>query len=264
MLVLTAALPFVPVRLKAQQAAAPQPGPSPAREGQRIFQTSCAACHGLDARGGERGPDIATRREIQQLPDEALLRIVQDGVAGTSMPSFRSLGSAEIEAVVAQLRSLQNQGAQGALPGDPERGKALFFGKPGCSACHMAKGEGGFLASDLSGDSIARSAEDIRSAITEPNRNLDPRKRPVTVITRSGKQITGVARNEDNFSLQLQGLDGTFYLFAKRELRSLAYQDRSLMPADYQTRLSGQELDDLVSYVMTVAPAVGRRPAAKE
>ena len=264
-LLLSAAETFSPARLPAQQLGTPSPaGSSNAPEAQRIFATSCAACHGLDARGGERGPDIASKKEVQQLSDDALVRVVQDGVAGTGMPSFRSLGAAQIQAVVRRLRSLQGQGSAADLPGDPEHGKALFFGKPGCSQCHMANGEGGFIGSDLSSYTSARSADDIRSAITDPDKNLDPRKRPVTVTTRNGGKLTGIARNEDNFSLQVQGLDGKFHLFAKSELRSIQYQSRSLMPADYGSRLSHQELDDLVSYVMRITPTSNKRPIAKE
>jgi cytochrome c oxidase cbb3-type subunit 3 len=224
-------------------------------EGQRIFATNCAACHGLDARGGERGADIAHRREVEQMPDEALLRIIQGGKAGTGMPAFRSLGVPQIQLVIRHLRSLQGRGAAEPLPGDPERGRGLFFGKVGCSHCHMANGEGGFIGSDLSGYTGARSADDLRTAITDPDKNLDPRKRPVTVTTVSGKTQTGMARNEDNFSLQIQAPDGTFHFYAKSELRSVEYQPRSLMPSDYGSRLSRQELDDLVSYLMSMVRA---------
>ena len=151
---------FSPAQLPGQRCGAPSPaGSGNTVEGQRIFSSSCAACHGLDARGGDRGPDIASKREVQQLPDEALLRIIQNGKAGTGMPAFGSLGVAQIQAVVRHLRSLQGRVAEVELPGDPERGRGLFFGKPGCSQCHMANGEGGFIGSDLSSYAGARSAD---------------------------------------------------------------------------------------------------------
>ena len=67
--------------------------------------------------------------------------------------------------------------------------------------------------------------------------------------------FTGIARNEDNFTLQLQTLDGTFHFFQKAELEHLEYQPSSIMPADYGTKLSGAELDDLISYLVHVARA---------
>lgn len=236
--------------LQAQQSGKATGG---AVEGKQIFATTCAACHGLDGAGGEHGPDIAHRREIQGLTDKALLQIVQGGVPGTGMPAFRSLSDAQVKAVVRYLRSLQGQGAAARVSGDPRHGHTIFFGKAGCSQCHMAGGEGGFIASDLSSYASTPSAEDIRDAITDPNRNLDPRKRPVTVTTADGQTLTGVVRNEDNFSLQLQTTDGTLHMLAKPELKSIEYQPRSLMPDDYASRLSRQELDDLVSYLVSIA-----------
>jgi len=240
----------VPLPLLAQQFGKNAGG---AGEGKQIFATTCAACHGLDGAGGENGPDISHRREVQGLSDKALLQIVRRGVPGTGMPAFGSLSDDQVKAVVGYLRSLQGQTAAADLSGDPRHGQAIFFGKAGCSQCHMAKGQGGFIASDLSSYASTPSADDIRNAITDPNRNLDPRKRPVTVTTAGGQTLTGVVRNEDNFSLQLQTMDGALHLFARQELRNIEYQPHSLMPDDYASRLSRQELDDLVSYLVSIA-----------
>ena len=227
-------------------------GSNPTLEGKRIFSARCAGCHGLDGRGAERGPDIASRAEIQRLPDKALLRIVREGVTGTGMPAFRSLGDSGIHAVVGHLRNLQGRGLAAALPGNPDNGKALFFGKSGCSQCHMANGEGGFIAADLSNYAGTRSAIEIRNAITDPNKNLDPRERTVVVTTADGLTQTGIARNEDNFTLQFQTIDGAFHFFTKAELQNVEHQSQSLMPAGYGSQLSRQELDDIVSYLMSI------------
>lgn len=233
-------------------------------EGKQIFTTTCAACHGLDGGGGERGPDISHRREVQRLSDRALLQIVREGVPGTRMPAFGSLGAASTQSVVRYLRSLQGQTAAATLSGNPDNGKVLFFGKAGCAQCHMANGQGGFMGSDLSSFGSTQSPAEIRSAITDPNRNLDPRKRTVIVTTADGQSLTGMARNEDNFSLQLQTTDGTFHLLNKSELLKIEYQPRSLMPDDYGSRLSSKELDDLVSYLVSIAGNTDKSEAEKE
>ncbi|MGZ4730807.1 MAG: c-type cytochrome [Terriglobales bacterium] len=247
--------------LQAQQSSKAAGG---AVEGKQIFITSCAACHGLDGGGGEHGPDISHRREVQRLSDKSLLQIVQGGVPGTGMPAFGSLGADQVKAVVRYLRSLQGQASAAEVSGDPKHGKAIFFGKAGCSQCHMAGGEGGFIASDLSSYARTPSANDIRNAISDPNRNVDPRKRTVVVTTADGQTLTGIARNEDNFTLQLQTSDGTLHLLAKTELRSIEYQPRSLMPEDYASRLSRQELDDLVSYLVSIARGKSKPQAEPE
>jgi len=228
-------------------------------EGTRIFASRCAGCHGLDGRGAERGPDIANRAEIQRLSDSALLRIVRNGVQGTGMPSFRTLGDPGIQAVVEHLRNLQGQGKKIKLPGNPEQGKSLFFRETGCSQCHMVRGEGGFMGSDLSNYTSTRSVDEVRTAITDPNKNLDLRKRTVVVITTDGTKLIGIARNEDNFTLQLQTADGTFHFYKKSDLRNIEHQPQSLMPRDYGSRLSPKDLDDLVSYLMRVGQTSDQR-----
>jgi putative heme-binding domain-containing protein len=221
--------------------------------GKHTFASNCAGCHGLDAKGSERGPDIATRRAIQKLPDTSLAAIIRNGKAGTGMPPFHSLGEPRIQAVLKYLRTLQGQGSASPLPGDPNAGRVLFAGTPACSNCHTTNGERGFIASDLSSYASSKTADEIRESITNPNKNLDPRKRTVVAKTSDGATLTGVARNEDNFSLQLQTLDGAFHLLNKSELQSLEHQPTSLMPADYASRLTRQQLDDLVSYLMSTA-----------
>jgi putative heme-binding domain-containing protein len=232
-----------------------QPGRSAAADGRRMFESVCATCHGLDGRGGERGPNVATRAEVQRLSDEETLRILQAGVPAAGMPAFGALGVPKLNAVMGYLRILQGGSKAASIPGNPQRGKSLFFGKAGCANCHTINGSGGFFGADLSSYGSNVSIEEIRSAITDPDKDLDPRARTVLGTTREGRQFTGIARNEDNFSLQLQSLDGTFYLFAKADLEHLEYQPKSLMPSDYGSVLSASEINDLVSYLIRTAQA---------
>jgi len=128
----------------------------------------------------------------------------------------------------------------------------------------MINGVGGFLGADLSSYASKASIEDIRSAITDPNKDLDPQARTVLVATREGRKFMGIARNEDNFSLQLQSLDGTFHLLRKSDLEHLEYQPKSLMPSDYGSVLNRAELDDLVSYLVSTARAAKQTQASGE
>jgi len=230
-----------------------QAGDSAAEDGRKTFESVCATCHGLDGRAGERGPNIATRAEVQQLSDEETLHVLQTGIPVRGMPAFGALGVPKIKAVVAYLRVLQGGGKASPIPGDAQRGKLLFFGKARCADCHMINGIGGFIGADLTSYGSKGSAEEIRTAITEPNKDMEPRERTVAVTTREGRQFAGIARNEDNFSLQLQSLDGTFHLFSKNALEHFEYLPKSLMPSDYGTVLSASELDDLVSYLVRAA-----------
>ena len=239
---------FAPVQSAAQKAAHSN---SVSTAGQQLFASNCASCHGLDGRGGERAPNIAQKTEIQRLSGAALTRIIQDGVTGTGMPAFRALTASEVKAVVLYLRTLQGVNQTVALPGDPERGKELFFAKAGCSACHMVAGSGGFIASDLSGFARTHSAAEIRSAITSRSGSID--KPSVVATTRDGRKYAGRVRNEDNFSLQLQTPDGAFQFLAKSDIEHVEIDPQASMPKNYGSTLSPKELDDIVSYLITSA-----------
>jgi len=166
------------------------------------------------------------------------------------MPAFHSLPTSQIKALVTYLRVLQGSNTMPKLPGDPERGRQLFV-KSGCPDCHMVTGSGGFLASDLSSYGRTHSEDEIRSAITRPDQGIEARS--VVVTTRDGHSYSGRIRNEDNFSLQLQSLEGTFYFLAKADVRQIEYSPQSLMPSDYGTRLSSKEVNDIIGYLIKSA-----------
>ncbi len=230
-------------------------------QGKQIFSSACAQCHGLDGRGSERAPNIADRPTIQRLSDSQIVRIIQNGVPGTGMPAFHSFDNSQIRAVVAHLRTLQGKNKTAAVPGNPEQGKTLFFGKAECSQCHMVAGDGGFIASDLSEYARIHEVEQIRSAIVDPG-NTGQQARLVRVTLHSGQIYAGRVRNEDNFSVQLQSLDGTFYFLSKSEIDKMQTDAQSLMPSDYGTRLNTHELNDVISYLIRAAG--GADPAARK
>jgi cytochrome c oxidase cbb3-type subunit 3 len=218
--------------------------------GQAIFTANCGACHGSDGRGGERAPSIASRREVLALKDDDLIRIVQNGISGVGMPAFGYLGADKVKAVVGYLRTLQGFGAAVKAPGDPRAGEGLFYGKAACATCHMVNGRGGFIASDLSGYGLGRSTDDIRAAILDPDRTLDHNAQSVTVITTSDLRLKGLVRAEDNFSVALQTEDGAFHVLPRERIVRVENSGHSLMPQDYESKLSSKEIDDLISYLL--------------
>ena len=170
------------------------------------------------------------------------------------MPAFGShLNREQLTALGGYLRNLQGAHKTVPLPGNPETGRSLFFNKSGCSECHMVAGQGGFIATDLSAYAVDRSTEQIREAILNPNNNFDPRHALTAVVTNDGHQYSGIIRNEDSFSLQLQSRDGAFHLFEKSTLAAVQREQRSFMPANYGSTLSPSDVNDLISYLLWVA-----------
>src|ERR1700736_5009489 len=130
--------------------------------GQKLFQKSCSACHGENAKGG-RGPDLTTGQWRWGGSNAAILRNILSGIPGTQMPAFPMAGS-DGEAIVAYLRSLHINAPEEKLRGDPAAGRSLFFGSAKCSQCHMFDGRGGRLGPDLSSIRNERKASELQEA----------------------------------------------------------------------------------------------------
>jgi putative heme-binding domain-containing protein len=228
------------------------------QEGRSQFRFNCAMCHGVEAQGTQKAPSLTTGRWAHGGSDGELFRTIQHGIPGTLMPAQESiLTEAETWQVISYLRSLQNPLP---LAGDAARGKEIFIGDGSCLSCHMVNGHGGRLGPDLSrvgaqrsaaylAESIRRPSAHLAEGITEPNKDLAQKYQTVTVITREGKKILGVALNEDSFSLQMMGMDQQLHLFKKSEVREIVHGTKSLMPAYPPQALSDKDLQDLVAYL---------------
>ena len=220
--------------------------------GQRAFDTTCASCHGLNGRGGEHAPNITTQPGIVKLSDNELLKILQDGKPEAGMPPFAGLGEKRLAEILRYLRVLQGKQDTPITSADAANGKNLFDGKGGCAKCHMILGAGGFLGPDLSSYGATHSAKEIRNAILSADARPGARRGIAHATTTDGRRISGLVRNEDNFSVQLQAPDGTFHMLEKSGLSQLTLDSAPLMPGDYGTKLNSSELDQLVAYLLSV------------
>ena len=236
------------------------PSPQPNLRGKSVFDLRCATCHGLDGRGGEHAPDIIRQASVRTLSDQALLDLIHDGIPQAGMPGFPDMGREDDRALVAYLRFLQGKSAANSAAGDPVRGREVFFGKASCAACHS---RGQSVAEDLSGFARDHEVGEIRETILRPTAD---RPEAATAVARDGRKFSGMIRNEDNASLQLQDGDGRFYLLMKSSLVSVQRKFGEPMPANYGQRLNATELDDLVSYILREAHAsdVPSSPSEKD
>ena len=183
------------------------------------------------------------------------------------MPAFAALSAAKLESLLAYLRSLQGFDPKQLASGDPNQGRELFFQKDGCAGCHAVNGDGGFLAPDLSIYGAITPFLEMREQIAHHDRS--PRARTVTVAIRDGQSFTGIVRNEDNFSLQLQTLDGNFHFLDRSTLIGVDL-GRSATAAGQKPTLSNDDVAALVSYLVDLAKnsnahgQLKRRPVHRE
>ena len=127
-------------------------GPLNVAEGEKLFQASCAACHGPRGMGdGPAGatlspkpPAIGNATEMQAATPAMMFRKISVGVTGTAMPAFApQLTDEQRWNIVGYLGSLQHPAARAA------EGEGLYV--QGCVTCHGTSGLGdGAVARSLS------------------------------------------------------------------------------------------------------------------
>jgi cytochrome c oxidase cbb3-type subunit 3 len=230
----------------------PEPGPQPQTtpadlaEGQRVFGTQCAYCHGPKGEGG-LGAVLALPRLSHAPDDQTLFRVIRDGIPGTRMPAS-ALAANEIWLVAAYVRKLGRvEGARSH--GDPRSGKQIYASKGECARCHTIAGHGGAIGPDLADIGARQNAAYLRTSLLDPDASVPLEFLQVQVTLKDGRRFTGIRINEDAFSIQIRDLSNQFHSFWKNELAGIGREPRrSLMPS-YSNVLSAGEIDDVVAYL---------------
>ena len=231
-------------------------------EGRELYNHTCTDCHGYDGTPGEMAPGLgASGRRFLRTTDQEIFDAIRNGIPGTAMPRT-GLDETGAWKVAAYIRSLRGTAIDAPAPGNPAHGEQIFWGKGQCGQCHMIRGQGGLIGPDLTNVAGRRKLYSIRDALTRPEHtvttdggsheiHLTPlgTYRAVHVVTRDGKTIAGVLLNEDNFSVQMLGTDNRLHLFSRAELRQVNYDAHSLMPTDYDKRLTPEEFQDLMAFL---------------
>lgn len=220
--------------------------------GTKLFMGSCAGCHGPDGGGGARGPNLVRRSLWHPLSDDAIFQVIRKGVPGTDMPPTK-LTDDQTWNLVAFIHALTGPASTNPIPGDAAAGKTIYWsGKAGCSNCHAIRGQGGRTGPDLSNVGGSRPLAVIRESVVEPAKDLSYLgNEAATVVLKNGQTLRGVAKNRSNYSLQLIDAKGILHLLQMNDVKQLTLSASTPMPLDYATRLSKEELRDLLAYLGT-------------
>jgi cytochrome c oxidase cbb3-type subunit 3 len=218
--------------------------------GQRIFQSQCAHCHGPRGEGG-RGANLAKPRLRHAADDAAIFKIIDEGIEGTEMPGA-GMTIPETWQVVAFVKSLGRISVS-AASGDMARGKQIYASN-GCAGCHTIRGRGGAIGPDLTDVGARRSPLHLRASVIEPEAEVADGFLQVRVTPRNGPRIGGVRVNEDTFSIQVRDLAGSLHSYWKSDLAELQ-KERGKSPMPAYTKLAPGELDDLVAYLASLEGA---------
>src|SRR5438445_4672917 len=213
--------------------------------GQKVFNSTCTACHGEGASGG-RGPALNTGRFAHGANDYDLFQTIRSGVPGTQMPSFAALPADDVWRAVTYIKSLSGRsGGNEVAGGNAAAGETLFFGNGHCASCHEVNGKGAAIAADLS-DEGTKPLGAIRGGVAHkapPGFRAPPHFADVTAS--DGRKVHGFVTAEDSFAIALN-VDGKNVVFDKKNVRDIA-ATRDALPHDVS--LTPAQAEDVVAYL---------------
>ena len=223
--------------------------PADIAEGQRLYRVNCVLCHGPD---GDQIPgiDLGHGKFRQTYSEDALIKIIQNGIAGTSMPPH-NLQDFQAGTIVGYLRSVATAGRTVSGNGNAALGKAVFEGKGACTGCHRVGTTGSRSGPDLSDIGSLRRAVEIEQSLLDPDAEVLPQNRYYRVKTKSGETITGRLLNIDTFTVQLLDSKERLLSLPKSSLQESAFLEKSSMPST-RGKLNAQELADLIAYLVSL------------
>jgi putative heme-binding domain-containing protein len=157
----------------------------------------------------------------------------------------------ELTGVVAYLRNMNALDPGSLKLGNPSQGRAIFEGKGDCMKCHAVNDRGSVVAPDLTDIGANRAPSALERHLLAPDSQMMPVNRPVRLVTKDGKTITGRRLNEDTYTVQVMDGQGKLVSVAKADLREFQILTASPMPS-YKDKLSSQEMSDLLAYLLSL------------
>ena len=198
--------------------------PKEIERGKTVYSATCAACHGVDARGGQLGGPNLLRSQLvlNDQVGELIAPIVHGSRAERGMPPI-PINDDDIKAVAAFLHALQAsarpQGAPpesatpppDALVGNASAGQTYFAAK--CSTCHTADSlrgvatkypeakvlQNAWVTGGGAGRGGGRGSKPIMATITAPG----------------GEKVTGRLLRIDDFLISVALPDDTVRTFRR-------------------------------------------------
>ena len=238
--------------------AAQEPETVPQESGRQQFEARCVRCHGADGTGGERGPDIVHLARVggrRASSVEELSELIINGIPDAGMPAA-SLPEPQLNELATYVHSLISPAADHPTAGDPSTGERFFFATGQCSTCHMVRGRGGRAGPDLSNIAEELTVTEMEESLRDPSARIAPGYHPISVDLRDGRSIRGFSRNESNYDLQLQDVDGRFHFLLSEELLNVIPDEQLSMPP---IKTDETELKNLMAYLtrLSISDSIG-------
>jgi mono/diheme cytochrome c family protein len=274
-LALAAAVTLTTVALHAQQTPPPPrvlsgPGPGEkhvldragADRGRTVWAAECIQCHGTQARGTERGPNLT--RSMVLLRDRNASELGPFLKKGHTMQSGRpstTLTDEQIDDVSHFLHQRLNEilakgigffKSEQVLTGDAAAGSAYFNGGGKCATCH------GATASNLAGIGARYSPVDLQQRFLFPPRGgRGGRPNPATAVTvtvtpATRAAISGTLVQMDDFDVTLRDASGATRTIHRTPGMTVVKTDPLRAHQLLLDTITDKQMHDVVAYLATL------------
>jgi len=228
--------------------------------GKTTFVEACGFCHGSNAKGGEKGPDLL--RSVLVLDDEngkAIAPVILRGRPEKGMPRF-PLTPQQIADIAAFLHNSiknaierDNYKILNIVTGDPKAGAAYFSGSGHCASCHSITG-------DLRGIGAKYEPVTLQGKFLQPNYNWTEGTPPhtvfavsATVTLPSGETFTGSLLSYDDFNVALREPNGAYHSFKRtNDVPRVEIHNRLQAHLDLLSRYTDADIHNLTAYLVTL------------
>lgn len=194
--------------------------------------------------------------EVTEAVSEAIFRNPDLGVRALASKHFKrtSFDGAEFPPISDLL----------TMKGDPQRGRAVFFGSTAaCASCHEWGGQGRGVGPALSriGEKLPREA--LYDAILNPSAGIAFGYQPYMLMTKDQNTYTGFIVSDGDM-IVLKDASGEHRFIPAADVVERQRQTLSLMPDNIALGMKPQDLVDLVEFLATTSGAnePGKKAAA--
>ena len=233
--------------------------PQAVKIAQPLWASDCQTCHGPDARGSARGPNLV--RSTLVLSDRygsgigPFLRTKHP-----PLPSGKKIELTDTQVLLFAhfLRDRVNDTLRGSpsfkpgdiLVGNAKAGADFFNGDGRCSSCHSTTG-------DLKGIASRMDPVGIQQRLLFPQnaRRRDAARGPVVTVTvtqPSGEKLEGDLVSMDDFNVSLRDASGGYHSVRRAAGVKVEKHDPYAAHVELLSRITDTQIYDLVAYLETL------------
>lgn len=146
--------------------------------------------------------------------------------------------------------TIAQSAARADVHGNWLHGRRLFFGQATCATCHAIRGEGVSFGPDLS-NLVFRDRGSVLIDITQPSATINPDHTGYAIQFKDGSEQNALIRSLSANQIVLRLPGGIEQTHPRSEIVSMTPLKTSLMPEGLGTALSKEQLEDLLTFLLT-------------